>query len=176
MTSCRVGVVTENIPPELLPLAVPIGDLIPRRGNPRLGNTEVIAESLQRNGQYRPIVVNKPTSEILAGNHTAAAARQLGWARIAVTFVDVDEDRAARIVLADNRTADLGTYDRGVLSDLLAGLDGDFIGTGYNTNDLVALIDRNNVEAPTEFPTYDDTADTDYRCPKCHYEWNGQPR
>lgn len=56
-----------NIPATLDNLTVPIGDVRPRRGNPRQGNVDLIAESLARNGQYRPIVVNKPTGEVLAG-------------------------------------------------------------------------------------------------------------
>lgn len=55
-----------NIPATLDNLTVPIGDVRPRRGNPRQGNVDLIAESLARNGQYRPIVVNKPTGEVLA--------------------------------------------------------------------------------------------------------------
>lgn len=129
----------ENIPTTLDRLTIPITQLTPRKGNPRQGNTGVIAESLQKNGQYRPIVVNKPTGEVLAGNHTLAAAKQLGWTRIAVTFVDVDDDQAARIVLADNRTADLGTYDDELLIDLLHQLDSDLEGTGYHAADVEAL-------------------------------------
>ena len=128
-----------NIPATLDNLTVPIGDVRPRRGNPRQGNVDLIAESLERNGQYRPIVVNKPTGEVLAGNHTLAAAVHLGWTHIAVTFVDVDEDQAARIVLADNRTADVGTYDDDLLLAMLRGLDGDLEGTGYHDDDLEAL-------------------------------------
>ena len=110
-------------------LAIPITQPRPRKGNPRRGDIDTIAESLERNGQYRPIVVNKPTGEILAGNHTYAAAKRLGWTHIAATFVDVDEDEAARIVLADNRTADLGGYDDTLLLDMLRGMDGDLLGT-----------------------------------------------
>lgn len=136
----------ENIPTTLDRLTIPITQLTPRKGNPRRGNIDVIAESLQRNGQYRPIVVNKPTSEVLAGNHTLAAAKQLGWTRIAVTFVDVDDDQAARIVLADNRTADLGTYDDAALYRMLQALDDGLEGTGYDAqyvNDLhLRLEDR----------------------------------
>lgn len=120
-------------------LAIPITQPRPRKGNPRRGDIDTIAESLTRNGQYRPIVVNKPTSEILAGNHTYAAAKRLGWTHIAATFVDVDEDEAARIVLADNRTADLGGYDDTLLLDMLRGMDGDLLGTGYNQDDVDAL-------------------------------------
>lgn len=129
----------EHIPPTLDHLTIPIDQPRPRKHNPRRGDIDAIAESLERNGQYRPIVVNKPTGEILAGNHTYAAAKRLGWTHIAATFVDVDEDQAARIVLADNRTADIGDYDDTLLLDLLKSLDGDLIGTGYTQDDADAL-------------------------------------
>lgn len=133
---------TENpvrVHPTLDKLTIRLDQLRPRKGNPRRGNIDAIAESLERNGQYRPVVVNKPTGEILAGNHTYAAAKRLGWTHIAATFVDVDEDHAARIVLADNRTADLGDYDDTLLLDMLKDLDGDLLGTGYNQDDADAL-------------------------------------
>ena len=47
------------------------------------------------------------------------AAKALGWPEIAVTWVDVDEEQAARIVLVDNRTNDLAGYDEAALADLL---------------------------------------------------------
>ncbi len=128
----------ENIPATLHKLVVPIGDVKQRKHNPRRGDIDAIAESLERNGQYRPIVVNKPTGEILAGNHCHQAATKLGWKHIAVTFVDVDEDEAARIVLADNRTADLGDYDDTLLLNLLRSLD-EPAGTGYTQEDIDAL-------------------------------------
>lgn len=130
---------TENIPATLQKLVVPIGAVKQRKHNPRRGDVDLIAESLERNGQYRPIVVNKPTGEILAGNHCHQAATKLGWKHIAVTFVDVDEDEAARIVLADNRTADLGDYDEQILAAILSDMP-DLTGTGYTEDDLDALL------------------------------------
>jgi hypothetical protein len=35
--------------------------------------------------------------EVLAGNHTLIAARQLGWQTILVAFVDVGAEHATRI-------------------------------------------------------------------------------
>lgn len=131
---------TGHIHATLDKLTLPIDQLKPRKGNPRRGDIDAIAESLERNGQFRPVVVNKPTGEILAGNHTYAAAKRLGWTHIAATFVDVDEDQAARIVLADNRTADLGDYDDTLLLDMLKDLDGDFLGTGYTQDDVDAIL------------------------------------
>lgn len=123
------------IPPTLDALRVPIAGLVPYGRNPRQGNVQVIVDSLARHGQYRPIVVRAKTFEVLAGNHTLAAAKELGWSEIAATFVECSDDEAARIVLVDNRAADLGTYDDELLAELLEGLE-DLEGTGYDTDDL----------------------------------------
>jgi site-specific DNA-methyltransferase (adenine-specific) len=129
------------IPADLADLAVPVADLVPYRSNPRVGNLDTIVESLQVNGQYRPIVVNRRTNEVLAGNHTLKAALVLGWDRIAATFVDVDDEQAARIVLVDNRANDLAGYDDSALVALLEELGpGHLEGTGFSDGDLAALL------------------------------------
>lgn len=131
-----------------------VGELSPYHHNPRRGNIDAIAESLQVNGQYRAIVVNIGTltgrpMEVLAGNHTLAAAKQLGWKHITATTVDVDDLGAARIVAADNRTADLGGYDDEVLSSLLSEIADEaasLAGTGYTEDDLANLLDPGEPE------------------------------
>lgn len=118
---------------------VSVSTLKPYGKNPRKGNVRAIAESLATNKQYRPIVVQKSTKQILAGNHTWQAAKSLGWKQIAVVFVDVNDDEAKKIVLADNRTNDLAEYDDKVLGELLSSL-GTITGTGYNESDMEALL------------------------------------
>lgn len=127
------------IPSTLRKLAVPIASLKPYPRNARRGNVEAVKESLTYHGQYRPIVVRAHTNEVLAGNHTLAAAKELGWQEIAATFVDVDDDEAARINLVDNRANDLAGYDDGALAELLASLP-KLDGTGYGQEDLDALL------------------------------------
>ena len=124
---------------------MPIGDLTPYHRNPRRGNMAAIAESLKARGQYKPIVVNKGTHtgrpmEVLAGNHTLKAARKLGWETITCHLIDVDDDQAARIVLADNKTAEYGSYDDTTLTDLLKTLN-DLDGTGWTEEQVDALND-----------------------------------
>ena len=104
---------------------------------------DAIAESLRKRGQYRPIVVNIGSHashdyEILAGNHTYLAAKKLGWKTIQATTVDVDDDQAAQIVLADNRLADLGGYDDETLSALLSDVSS-LDGLGWSQDDVDAL-------------------------------------
>lgn len=120
-----------------------VDDLATFSGNPRRGAVEAIAKSLEKHGQYRPIVVNAGThtgrpNEVLAGNHTLLAARQLGWDQIDVSIIDVNENTARSIVAADNRLADLGDYDDSALFELLSSLD-DLDGTGYSNGELEAL-------------------------------------
>jgi hypothetical protein len=103
--------------------------------NPRKGNVKLIAESLKTYGQYKPITVNSRTREILAGNHTFQAAQELGWETIDVTFVDVDEETALKIVAIDNRASDLGEYDNQKLIELLSALP-DLDASGYEQSDL----------------------------------------
>lgn len=113
------------------------------QGNPRKGNVDALAASLKTNGQYKPIVVRKETQEILAGNHLWKAAKSLGWAEINIVEVEVDDEGAKKIVAADNRLADLGTYDEQALLDLLEDISLD--GTGYqpaDIDDLLAILDE----------------------------------
>jgi ParB-like chromosome segregation protein Spo0J len=117
---------------------VAIAELREFPNNPRRGDVDLIMESLGYHGQYRPIVANRRTKEVLAGWHTLMAARKLGWQNIQVTWIDVDPVTAKRIVLADNRMSDLASYDDTALLDLLMMLN-DLEGTGFNKDDLLKL-------------------------------------
>lgn len=121
----------------------PVGELSEYGRNPRRGDVAAIRASMKRLGQYKPIVVNTGTltgrpNEILAGNHTFRAACQLGNATVRTVWVDVDEDTARGIVLADNRTGDLATYDPEKLLEILSALP-DLDATGYSKADAKAL-------------------------------------
>jgi DNA modification methylase len=109
--------------------------------NPHRGDVEAIKESLEAHGQLRTIVVNRRTNEVLAGNHVLLAARELGWAEVVATVVDVDEDQAKRILLVDNRTSDESSYDERLLAELLSELEG-LEGTGYDEADLDELLEE----------------------------------
>jgi len=150
-----------------------VADLHVFYANPRRGRVDVIAESLSELGQYRPIVVNEGTMtgrpfEVLAGNHTLLAARELGWTEIDAFMVDVDDDDAAKIVTVDNRSNDLAQYDEAALAELLALLP-DLRGTGW-TDEQVATL---RGELPDFAPADDDDARLDRlsvcECPNCKF-------
>lgn len=99
-----------HIAADLHPLAVPVDGLRLLPGNPRRGDVDAVARSYDRFGQRKPIVARRDGT-VIAGNHQLQAARQLGWSHMAVVWTDDDDLTAQAFALADNRTADLGTYD-----------------------------------------------------------------
>lgn len=136
-------------PPEEMPAHVyAIGDLHLFEGNPRQGDVDAIKASLKVHGQYKPVLVNAGTytkrpDEVLAGNHTVMAMRQLAeeepndprWQHVYAWIGDYDDDQAARIVLIDNRASELGDSDTRLLLELMAEMD-DLDGTGYTQDDI----------------------------------------
>jgi len=134
-------------------LAVGINTVRPHPRNVRQGDIGAISQSLQGHGQYRPIIVQQSTGYIIAGNHTWKAAKSLNWQNIAVHYLDVDDEQALRIMLADNRTTDLSSYDDAALIDLLkelnetsAGLK-DTMFDGNDLDDLIRTFEWDNDEA-----------------------------
>lgn len=127
--------VDSEMRPEIADLAVPVDDVSPLPGNPRRGNVDAIADSLRVHGQFRPVLVQRSTGNIIAGNHTWQAARQLGWSHVAVQFLDVTDEASQRIALADNRTGDLANWDDWELRDVLQSLP-DLDGTGFTSDYL----------------------------------------
>jgi ParB-like chromosome segregation protein Spo0J len=105
--------------------------------NPREGDIGAITESLREFGQFKPVVANMDGT-ILAGNHVVAAARALGWVKVDVVWVDVDDEQALRILLVDNRTADLASYEDDALRRLLLSVNLD--GTGWSPDDVEDIL------------------------------------
>lgn len=147
---------------------VSMADLNPYYKNPRIGDVEKVAESLKENGQFKTIVVNVGThtgrpNEILGGNHTFKAARLLKWKTLDVSWIDVDEDAATKIVLADNGTSDGSTYDDSVLTELLASLDASgagLLGTTYTDDVLSKLMKSSEADPMSNVDRIEDAPDT----------------
>jgi hypothetical protein len=105
-------------------MLVPIADLVPSPNNARRHELErdvrVIAESLRRFGQQKPIVARPGSREVIAGNGTLrAAATLLGWTHLAVSWFEGTDEEAQAYALVDNRSAELSDWDLQVLSGQL---------------------------------------------------------
>jgi ParB-like chromosome segregation protein Spo0J len=138
--------VTTAPPPTIIETTMErIDSLKPYHLNPRRGDTAAVEASIDAFGQFKAIVCNRGSlskggyeREVLAGNHTLRAMKAKGHAEILVHWIDVDDDTAKRIVVADNRTSDLATNDDHVLAELLTSIE-NLDGVGYTPYDLDAL-------------------------------------
>lgn len=131
---------------------VSVDEISQHPDNANNGDVEAIVESIEVNGFFQPILVQRSTGYIIAGNHRYVAALDLGAPVLPVIYLDVTDAEAKRLMIVDNRTARLGRDDEAQLKDLLAELyasDIGLAGTGYDYQLLEQL--RTEDEIPLEF-------------------------
>lgn len=123
---------------------VDVDQLSQHPDNANSGDVQAIVDSIKVNGFYSPIVAQRKTHQIIAGNHRYLAALRLGMKQVPVVWVEVSDVEAKRIMVADNRTTRLGHDDEALMADLLEELyesnDGLF-GTGYTLDDYNELVE-----------------------------------
>ena len=136
----------------------------PHPDNARRGDIKTIRESIRNNGFVGACVVQRSSNHILVGNHRYLAAVEEGLTEIPVMWVDKSDIEAKRLLVADNRTADLASYDDAALGDLLAALETDELqGTGFTQDDLDLILLTTSVDdidlsdLEEEYPYADDT-------------------
>lgn len=128
-------------------LAVPISSLVPDAANVREHgdrNLTAIQRSLGRFGQRLPLVVQKDGMVVRAGNGRLAAAEALGWSHIAAVVVDEPNVEAVAFAIADNRTAELATWDWEGLESTIAAIktdapDFDLSDIGWTEDELEGM-------------------------------------
>jgi ParB-like chromosome segregation protein Spo0J len=121
-------------------VTVNMDDILPYPKNPRIGNLAVIEESIRENGLAMPLFVQKSTNYCLSGNQTMKVLIKLGVTTVPVVYLDVDDERAAKLVLVLNRANDLATYNPDILAEVMK-IANDPVGTGYTPVDYAALTD-----------------------------------
>ena len=122
---------------------VPLTDLTPLERNPRRHPERQIDElvrSLQAFGQYRDLVIDEEGT-ILAGNGLFHAMQRAGIPQANVRrYTGLSDAQKTKLILADNRTADLGTEDMAIVDELIRELDGDFDIPGFDPDVLEELM------------------------------------
>ena len=134
---------------------VSIADLIPDPRNP-MGhpgeNRDSVLESFRRFGQTNPVIVQRETSIVLAGNLRLEIAKELGMEKILASFVDFDDDLARAYSIADNRTAELSKWNFETLAEHvrhLQGVDPTLL-IGWQEHQLSPLLNADFSPAPIE--------------------------
>lgn len=138
----------------LRPLALPLDSLTLDPANARTHdqkNLSAIKGSLSRFGQRLPLVVQKQGMIVRAGNGRVMAARELGWTHMACVVVDESEVEATAFAIADNRSAELATWDDEALASLLDTLPKDVLpDTGFTDAELADLMEKLTPAEPKE--------------------------
>jgi hypothetical protein len=123
----------------------PLASLVMDPENARIHgakNLATIQASLEAHGQVQPLLVQKSTRMIIAGNGRATAMQAAGWDHAEVTIVDVDDATARRLSIALNRTGDTAEWDEDLLFKQLRDLnseheDFDFMSLGFDDEEAM---------------------------------------
>jgi hypothetical protein len=122
---------------------IEISSLKEHPDNPRRGDDRAVSESVETNGFFGAVLVQESTGYVLAGNTRLRVATDDGSTTIPGFRLDVDDETAKRILLADNRVSDLAYYDDDALLSLLETVSeesGSLVGTGYDTSSMELLM------------------------------------
>lgn len=119
----------------------PIDAVRAHPSNPRNGDIDAIVKSIRVNGYVSPVIAQRSTGHIIAGNHRYYALLQSGSEMIPVVWVDMDDLSAKNYMLDDNRTSDLGNYDNANLVAVLQELEaaGRLEDSAYTPYDMEVL-------------------------------------
>jgi hypothetical protein len=131
---------------------VAIDDIQPHPANPRKGNLAAIRESIREHGFVGVIAVQISTSRIVIGRHRWEAAKAEGFTQVPVLWLELTDEQALRLLLADNRASDLAGYDDDALLRSLRDI-GNLQGTLFDQDALETLIAKVG-ETPTIAPEF----------------------
>jgi ParB-like chromosome segregation protein Spo0J len=164
---------------DLVPLMQDIDSVEQHPDNYNNGDTDAIIESIQVNGMFRPIYVERATNLILMGNHTWAACKELGAKSIPVIYLDSAGADSLRSMIADNYTATLARPDNPALLRLLQRIDeeyGTVLGTGMNDDAMERLRKVQDSVESTPFGDFPGGSPgvtrLQHTCPNCGHEFN----
>lgn len=161
---------------DLEQLLVPIESVFQHPLNPNATDLDELVDSIRIDGFHTPVVAQHSTRLLLDGNQRYAALLALGATHIPVSFKDVDDAGAYRILMGANRLCRLGRDDPAMvleLADMVINQPLGLAGTGWNGDDIDDL--RALIDPPLDL---DGSAPVKQRgktitCPSCGHEFGG---
>ena len=123
---------------------VPVAELKAWQANPRKNDHAVpeVAASIRRFGFAAPILA-RPDGEVIAGHTRLKAALELRMHSVPVRFLDLSDQEAHALALADNRISEISRWDRDGLGAVLADLESDGVnldGLGWSDEEIGRLL------------------------------------
>ena len=159
-----------------------IEELIPYARNSRTHSDAQVAQiaaSIKEWGWTMPILVDEGGG-IIAGHGRVMAARSLGHEDVPVVVASGWSDAKKRAyVIADNKLALNAGWDFEMLAAEIEELNSDGYELeliGFNAEEMDKVINPVVESPPDDFNEYGDDIETEYKCPKCSYEWSGKAK
>lgn len=150
-----------------------VTELVHDPENPRAHSKEnlgAIRNSIKTHGQVEPLVVQKSTNMVIAGNARLGVMRDMGMKKVKVVMLDVSDTDARKLSISLNRSGELASWNEGVLAshlESLALIEDDFFpeSLGFSGEEMSELlvsfggdIDAFNFDPPEE-ESVEDTRD-----------------
>ena len=110
--------------------------------NPRKNDhaVQAVVDSIQRFGFASPILARAEDGRIIAGHTRLKAAIRLGLAEVPVRYLDLTDEQADALALADNRLGELADWDDAALAEILSGLGEASRGLGWSDDEITAML------------------------------------
>ncbi|HOW67941.1 MAG TPA: hypothetical protein P5186_16240 [Candidatus Paceibacterota bacterium] len=156
-----------------------IEQLKPHPKNPRIhpepgsAEWESLKASLEHD-YFDPIVWNERNECLVSGHLRAKVLEAEGVQSVDAVVVDYDEPtHEARMIAANQQ---VGSFDDGLLAELLANCQQPAL-AGMTDAQLAAVLEQTATDQvpPEDFKSVDESLPTEFRCPKCNYQWSGKP-
>jgi ParB-like chromosome segregation protein Spo0J len=154
--------------------------------NPRNIKTkdfERLKKQIKELGIYKPLIACSDGNGkymVLGGNMRLRALQEMGIKDVDISIVKADtEAQRIKYALSDNDRA--GEYMEQELAELVyshieeINLEDFKVDLGYSIS-IKNVMEEFGPDLIPKEKEVDENIDTDYKCPKCGYEWSGKPR
>lgn len=142
---------------------VEIGSIKPWKLNPRKNKpVDEVAKSIARFGFTNPLLVQASSNEIIAGHTRYDAAVSLGLKTVPVRFLDVTDEEAHAIALADNKLGEKAEWDDALLAEVLRDLhakDVPIEDAGFSEKEIQAILDGDEGFGDPDDPSLPDQSE-----------------
>ncbi len=153
--------------------------------NPRHNDAAAkkLAALIEVHGFKVPVTMRKEDGIVYKGNCRLKAALLLGLGSIPVMVVSYPSVQGAiDEAIGDNVASEWAVHNEDALYDVLQERTAVEVAkaTGLEVSQIEGLrADYRGMDEdapPDGFKEFDEDVETDYKCPKCEYEWSGKPK
>jgi ParB-like chromosome segregation protein Spo0J len=112
-------------------------------------------QSLIQFGFTRPLIVEKNSKTIVAGNGVHLAASSLGYKKIPVIFMELEDAKAKALAISDNRLSENGEYDLNLFNAAVLQInqwnpDMEWKALGFDNSEIQLLLSSINSEIKSD--------------------------